>query len=93
MCMLTKTLAELNAEHQDLIDFTKGHLKQIENAFEALIKKGQDLGEVAKSKDASYLSGYLQMQIAGLRTYAKINDDLNRLELMIDEMFEHYAFK
>ena len=91
--MLTKTLAELNAEHQDLIDFTKGHLKQIENAFEALIKKGQDLGEVAKSKDASYLSGYLQMQIAGLRTYAKINDDLNRLELMIDEMFEHYAFK
>ncbi|ABZ75782.1 transcriptional regulator, TetR family [Shewanella halifaxensis HAW-EB4] len=44
----------------------------MESEFEKLIIKAQDLGEVGKEKDAKQLAR--QIQISGLRTYARVYD-------------------
>ncbi|WP_394130811.1 TetR/AcrR family transcriptional regulator [Shewanella maritima] len=93
MCMLAKTMGELTDENQELIDITKAHLGEIAAEFEALIQQAQSLGEVAKTKSAKDLANHVQIQIAGLRTFAKINNDKSQLHTMIDEIFSHYPFQ
>jgi len=92
MCMLTKTMAELTSEHQDIIDVTASFLGQIESAFEGIIKEAQEAGEIPMDRDAAYLASYVQIQIAGLRSYAKTNNDKQKLAKMIDDLFIHYPF-
>jgi AcrR family transcriptional regulator len=92
MCMLTKTISELTQEHQDLLDATRTHLNEIAAEFVHLVKEGQALGEVDKNKNAKDLATHVQIQIAGLRTYAKLNNDKVKLNFMINNIFVHYPF-
>jgi len=92
MCMLSKTLGELTEEHQELIDITKSHLNEISEAIASLIEQAKDAGEVDQDKDANELAQHVQIQIAGLRTFAKITNDRVLLERKIDAVFEHYPF-
>ncbi|WP_295893642.1 TetR/AcrR family transcriptional regulator [uncultured Vibrio sp.] len=92
VCMLAKTLGELTSEHQELLDITKGHLASISAQFSKLIEEAQSVGEVDKNKDAKELASFVQIQITGLRTYAKINNDKNKLNEMINNLFSHYPF-
>ncbi|MEZ8824641.1 TetR/AcrR family transcriptional regulator [Vibrio amylolyticus] len=92
VCMLAKTLGELTSEHQELLDITKGHMATISAQFAKLIEEAQSVGEVDLSKDAKELASFVQIQITGLRTYAKINGDKKKLEEMIDNLFGHYPF-
>lgn len=93
MCMLAKTIGELTNDNQALIDITKAHLGAISAEFVKLIEEAQALNEVNKDKNADYLASHVQVQIAGLRTFAKINNDKVKLETMIDDIFTHYPFK
>lgn len=54
MCMLTKTVAELTSDHQDILDLTATFLAQLESAFEDIIKEAQEVGEVPIDRDAAY---------------------------------------
>ncbi|MGB5444165.1 MAG: TetR/AcrR family transcriptional regulator [Psychromonas sp.] len=92
MCMLAKTVAELTDENKDLLAEAKQSLKTMEAAFEALLREAQALGEVDKNKDSKQLARHLQIQIAGLRTYARVHDDDLPLEKMIEDIFTHYPF-
>ncbi|KMT64064.1 TetR/AcrR family transcriptional regulator [Catenovulum maritimum] len=92
MCMLAKTIGELTEENQDLIDTTKSHLAEISAEFVKLIEAAQALGEVDKHKNAQDLAIHVQIQIAGLRTFAKINNDTNLLNNKVDDIFSHYPF-
>ncbi|MFD2166956.1 TetR/AcrR family transcriptional regulator [Thalassotalea euphylliae] len=92
MCMLTKTLSELTSENQELIDLTKSHLAEVSSEFANVITQAQAEGDISKLKSAAELADYLQVQIAGLRTYAKINDDSDKLSSMIEDIFAHYPF-
>ena len=87
MCMLVKTVAELTENEAELLEFAKEKLKSVERAIAALLTEAQQVGEIAEEKDADYLARFVQVQITGLRMYAKANDDAP-LERMIDEMFE-----
>tara|TARA_R110001583_G_scaffold145698_1_gene297692 strand:- start:15458 stop:16045 length:588 start_codon:yes stop_codon:yes gene_type:complete len=93
MCMLSKTIAELTSENQDLIDITKSFLGEIGAEFVRLIEEGQSLGEVAKNKNAEDLAIHVQIQIAGLRTYGKLNNDKNKMDALINDIFAHHPFK
>jgi TetR/AcrR family transcriptional repressor of nem operon len=93
MCMLAKTIGELTEDNQNLIDTTKAYLGEIANQFVDLIEEAQAMGEIDKDKNSSDLSNRVQIQIAGLRTFAKIDDDKNKLEAMIEDFFSHYPFK
>jgi len=92
MCMLAKTVSELTEEQHDLLSVAKQALKSVENQFVALISEAQQTGEVGQDKNASELARFLQIQITGLRMYAKTSDENVPLEKMIDDLFNHYPF-
>lgn len=93
MCMLAKTVAELTQEQAELLAVAKQALKSVEHQFALLIEQAQEAQEVSLQKNASELACFLQIQITGLRTYAKTSDEPLPLAHMIDELFEHYPFQ
>ncbi|MCK8120442.1 MULTISPECIES: TetR/AcrR family transcriptional regulator [Alteromonadales] len=92
MCMLSKTLGELTEENQELIDVTKNHLGEIADEMVVLIEQAKANGEIDKAKDAQELVEHIQIQIAGLRTFAKINSDKQLLDKKIEAIFINYPF-
>ncbi|KHT50354.1 TetR/AcrR family transcriptional regulator [Vibrio sinaloensis] len=92
MCMLAKTIAELTDEHQALLEQAQACFRKMEETFAQVIVQAQQHGELSPEKDANKLARHLQVQIAGLRTYAKANDDDTLLEEMIDDIFTHHPF-
>jgi AcrR family transcriptional regulator len=92
MCMLSKTLGELTEQNQELIDVTKNHLGEITNEMVLLIEQAKANGEIDKAKDAQELVEHIQIQIAGLRTFAKINSDKQLLDKKIEAIFINYPF-
>lgn len=92
VCMLVKTVNELTEESQELVDITKAHLTEFLAAFVFILEKAKALGELDESKDVQEIANYLQIQMTGLRTHAKIMDDKNKLDEMINSMFKHYPF-
>ena len=92
VCMLTKTIAELTSENQALIDVTKDHLNEIFLEFVVLIKEAQAQGIIDANKDAEELASHVQIQITGLRTFAKLSSNKALLHSKIDDIFSHYPF-
>ena len=92
VCMLVKTVNELTEESQELVDITKAHLTEFLTAFVLILEKAKALGELDESKDVQEIANYVQIQMTGLRTHAKIMDDKNKLDEMINSMFKHYPF-
>ncbi|UJF17057.1 TetR/AcrR family transcriptional regulator [Vibrio sp. SS-MA-C1-2] len=92
VCMLTKTISELTQENQELIDVAKAHLGEISQYLVALIKEAQTLGLVNIKRDSSELASHMQIQIAGLRTFAKLNGDKILLNAKIDDIFRYHPF-
>ncbi|WP_394245336.1 TetR/AcrR family transcriptional regulator [Vibrio astriarenae] len=88
ICMLAKTVSELTDEHSELLDQARQALKTMEQEFAKVIVEAQDQGEVSKEKEAMSLASYIQVQIAGLRIYAKVAGESAPLEMMIDNIFE-----
>jgi AcrR family transcriptional regulator len=92
MCMLAKTVAELTEEQGELLQAAKNALKRMEKEFEKVIQAAQDASELSTDKDPAILARHVQIQIAGLRTYARIHDGEAPLEQMIDDIFTHHPF-
>ncbi|WP_232525260.1 TetR/AcrR family transcriptional regulator [Motilimonas pumila] len=92
VCMLAKTMSELTEENQELIDVTKAHLGEISQQFEELIKEAQIQGLIDTEKDPEALASHIQIQITGLRTFAKLNKDKALLHSKIDDIFCHHPF-
>ncbi|RKF17430.1 TetR/AcrR family transcriptional regulator [Alginatibacterium sediminis] len=92
MCMLVKTVSELTDEQPELLQAAKDALKTMEAEFEAVIVEAQTIGEVANHKNAKALARHIQVQITGLRSYARTTDGDAPLAQMIDEVFEHHPF-
>lgn len=91
MCMLTKTISELTEENIELLAEAKRLLTKVEASFVAALQEAQVTGEVNKNKDVKRLASYLQVQIMGLRTYARINNDMQMITEMVDSVFETIA--
>jgi hypothetical protein len=89
--MLAKTVAELTQELQELLTVATEALKSVESEFETLFIEAQKLGEVTSSKSAEELARYLQVQITGMRVYAKTCENDEPLVTMIDELFENFS--
>ncbi|MEZ8046460.1 TetR/AcrR family transcriptional regulator [Vibrio sp. 10N.237.312.C02] len=92
MCMLAKTVAELTDEHAELLEEAKKSLKIMEGEFAKLIAEAQELGELSKERKPTQLARHVQVQIAGLRTYAKTCDDTELLNSMVEDIFKYHPF-
>ncbi|ERM57170.1 TetR/AcrR family transcriptional regulator [Vibrio cyclitrophicus] len=92
MCMLAKTVAELTDEHSELLEDAKKSLKIMEGEFAKVIAEAQELGEISKEREPAQLARHVQVQIAGLRTYAKTCDDIDLLNSMVEDVFKYHPF-
>ena len=92
MCMLAKTVAELTDERAELLAEAKKSLKSMEGEFAKLITEVQELGEVSKEREPAQLARHVQIQIAGLRAYAKTCDDIDFLNSMVEDVFKYHPF-
>ena len=87
MCMLVKTVSELTQENIALLNEAKRLLNVMEQAFSSVLVKAQVFGELDKTKDTIALARYIQIQLMGLRTYMQVNNDKEKIKLLIDDIF------
>lgn len=87
MCMLVKTVSELTEENEELLEESKRLLKVMENAFADLLSQAQQAGEIDSSKDPQRLARLIQMQLIGLRLYARTSNSENSVNDLIDDLF------
>ncbi|MEH6822606.1 MAG: TetR/AcrR family transcriptional regulator [Motiliproteus sp.] len=85
MCMLVKTISELTHDNADLLAEAKRLLGVIEEAFAVLLVQAKERGELDSSKDPERLARYLQVQLMGLRAYARANDDDAHIDALIED--------
>lgn len=87
MCMLVKSVAELTEDNAELLEESKRLLKVIEDAFTDLLTEAQQAGEIEQSKDSRRLARLIQMQLIGLRLYARTNSSDENVSELIDDLF------
>lgn len=88
MCMIVKSLSELTeSDNKELLDEVKKILANVETRLVGIITEAMDAGELDKNKDAIELASYLQIQIIGLRTYARVNNNKEMVNKFIDDIF------
>ena len=88
MCMIVKSISELTeTDNKELLDEAKRLLANVENKFSEIITEAMGQGEIDSDKDASELASYIQVQIIGLRTYARVNNNKETINKFVDEIF------
>jgi len=90
MCMLAKTISELTEANAELLTEAKNLLNEVEENLTDTFIEAQLAGEIDKNQDAQKLASHLQVQIMGLRSYARATDDQARVQEMIDTLFESF---
>ncbi|MCW8884927.1 MAG: TetR/AcrR family transcriptional regulator [Motiliproteus sp.] len=91
LCMLVKTVAELTEDQSELLMEARQLLKLIENEFAVLFQRAIDCGELDASQDPERLARLLEMQIMGLRAYARANTDRSQVEQLVDDALSFMA--
>ena len=88
MCMIVKSISELTAnDNKELLDEAKALLNGVELKFAEIITQAMQLGEIDSMKNPMELARYMQVQIIGLRTYSRVNDDKTIINKFIDDIF------
>lgn len=91
LCLLAKTLSELSSEQQDLIITARQGLRLIENKFAQIFQHAITNKQLPANADCHRLAKWLQMQIMGLRAYAKSQPSNDVVKLMIEDIFIHLS--
>ncbi len=89
MCMLVKTISELTHENAELLDEAQRLLQSVEATFAAILLQAQERGDIDRSKSPERLARYLQVQLMGLRAYARANKGDEQIDTLINDVFEN----
>ncbi|RDX38203.1 TetR/AcrR family transcriptional regulator [Kangiella sp. HD9-110m-PIT-SAG07] len=92
MCMLVKTISELTDDNGELLSEAKRLLTVIETAMQDILNDAKKCGELSKGEDTARLARYLQMQLMGLRTYARANNSDVSVTELINDIFGNKPF-
>lgn len=84
MCMLVKTISELNTDNKELLEEARRLMKVMENAFARLLNQAKQEGELETQQDANRLARFLQMQLIGVRSYSRVNNQAEIKDLIED---------
>lgn len=90
MCMLAKTISELTEENHSLLHEAQRLLNEMEALFAMTFEEAQAAGEIDSDKDTKQLASYLQVQIMGLRCYARASSNKQIISDMIDKLFASF---
>ncbi|WP_415887340.1 TetR/AcrR family transcriptional regulator [Neptuniibacter sp. QD37_6] len=86
MCMLVKTISELSTENKESLEEARRLMKVMENAFARLLDQAKQQGELETQQDANRLARFLQMQLIGIRSYSRANNQAE-IKGLIEDAF------
>jgi len=72
-CFLTNTLTELCSCDAAMAERIKRSLTQVENTLYALIRRGQETGDIAPWRDARAVARSLVATVQGIKALSKVN--------------------
>lgn len=78
-CMLSKCTSEMSSQEPRIMPFLKQNKDRVVELFSALIKSGQDNGEIDQGKDPDTLALYLFVNLQGLRLTSMLEGDLQQV--------------
>ena len=87
LCMVMRTLAELDESHQETLDIAKNLLTQVENRFASIVEQAQQQGDLPAQFDKNKLAKKIQVHIIGLRSYLKATGDTDTVNQQLEEFF------
>lgn len=87
LCMVVRTLAELDESHQETLNIAKDLLTQVEHRFASIIEKAQHDGDLPSKLDKYQVAKKLQVHIIGLRSYLKATGDTDTVNRELEEFF------
>ncbi|MEZ9832228.1 TetR/AcrR family transcriptional regulator [Vibrio breoganii] len=94
MCMVVKSVAELTeTDNPELLALAKQLLGNVEAELASILTKAMEAGEIRSGKDPIELARYVQVQIIGLRTFARATNEVALVEKFIDGIFEDGPFR
>ncbi|MBB1437793.1 TetR/AcrR family transcriptional regulator [Shewanella sp. SG41-4] len=88
LCMVMRTLAELDESHQETLDIAKDILTRVEHRFATIIGEAQAKGDLPATLDKNLTAKKLQVNIIGLRSYLKATGDTQTVNQQLEEFFE-----
>lgn len=71
-CMLVKTLADINPDHEALREKADHMIVNFENILVTALNHAHTSGEINENCDVRALARFIQVQIIGLRSYAEM---------------------
>lgn len=84
-CFITNTVTEFGSQDADILAQTRIALAGVENAFDRLLRWGQQTGEVPAKADARARARLLLAAIQGLQVVSKVNPDVRALRQIADQ--------
>lgn len=93
VCMLVKTLSEVNEQHPDLLELARELLKRAENRFAEILQQARTQGEILPVSDTGILAKHLQVQMIGLRIYMKTSGNSQAVSELISSVFKSISIK
>ncbi|WP_290701370.1 TetR/AcrR family transcriptional regulator [Amphritea sp.] len=93
VCMLVKTLSEVNEQHPDLLELARDLLKRAENRFAEILQQARAQGEILPASDTGILAKHLQVQMIGLRIYMKTSGNSQAVSELISSVFRAISIK
>lgn len=85
-CFVVNTTTELIPGEEEMLKRIQNNKKVFESIFYAFLLKGQQNGEIPKSKNIKNISSLFYTFYNGLKVVAKVETDPNELMKSVDEM-------
>jgi len=87
-CLLVKSLLELSDDEEgELVVEVRNHLKVMQGCFAELLREAQANGEIPREFDPDRTAHYLQVQLMGLRSYARLSEDEAVIGAVMQDLF------
>lgn len=91
LCLLAKSLSELEDGEAELLRETRELLAATEAQLRALVQRAQADGELPATVRADLLARQLQVQLIGLRSYLRASGDAAAVAEVVDNLFTDLA--
>ncbi|MFC3034622.1 TetR/AcrR family transcriptional regulator [Pseudoalteromonas fenneropenaei] len=89
VCLLTKTLTEIEGQDDEVCRVLSGNLNQFELALQTQLQSAIDNQQLSTNPDAKTRAQFLVMGIYGLRTLMHTNPCSTAMRSIADELIQH----
>ena len=87
VCLLTKSISEVEGQDSQISHVLMTNLNAYENALAEQFERAIKEGEIPNTRTAEHLARFLAMGLYGLRTYALTNRCEQDLSQLADDLY------